>query len=400
MSADALQSTDDGTDGEPFLLEDVDDVAGDLEEGRTVEVLLNDGRVVVARVRQIQTGDIACRVPGCFRRFDSQRAMESHVGKQHPEARKKECPVCGDTFDPNEASQRYCSNACYHEDGRSTLSCENCGDEFQVKASHADNRRHCSHKCRTENDDYDYIAEKERKNSRVEAECEHCGETFEHYPSRSRRYCSRDCQSADTWETRECPMCAAEFEVRAAEDKEFCGRQCFYESRHDRPWDEHDLLVELFEEGHDPDVVRQRAKANLGAEWDNHAALEVAAAAIATKERRSTDEKARRFEDLVGERLPRQQIQRQLVKGAIAAIDDVPSHVSADAVLETHSDVETLYEFTQELRMSRSPARQLLSRSGLGDIDSADVEARAKERLDELVETPDTHQKFSRRGSR
>lgn len=66
--------------------------------GRTISLRLPGDEVLVARVTQRQSGPIECPVENCFRRFQSERAANTHIGKMHPEERLRECIGCGDEY--------------------------------------------------------------------------------------------------------------------------------------------------------------------------------------------------------------------------------------------------------------------------------------------------------------
>ena len=65
------------------------------------------------------------------------------------------------------------------QQNRVTLVCQQCGKEFEVKASLA-NQRFCSRKCQ-------FAGKKEV------VVCEQCGESFEAYKKAKRRFCSKSC---------------------------------------------------------------------------------------------------------------------------------------------------------------------------------------------------------------
>lgn len=96
----------------------------------------------------------------------------------------KKCPVCGKIFHPRPASQKYCSQSCYH--GYVTQQsyeriCPCCGKTF--KARHIYNI-YCSKAC----------SDKMKIKPFVEKRCANCGKTFqtkEH--AQSRKYCSTTC---------------------------------------------------------------------------------------------------------------------------------------------------------------------------------------------------------------
>lgn len=383
------------SDPEPLVLDDVEDVAGEVFEGRTVEILLQDGRVLVSRVRQIQTGPIPCPGPDCFRRFDSTRGVKTHVGKFHPELVTKECPECGRPFHPSPRSQTYCSAECHDEalSDQVTLICEECGSSFDVKASHADSRKHCSRECANDStrelracptcgDDFEVrqsdpdvycsracYRNRPTENTREERSCPECGDTFEVYPSRDQIYCSQVCYSASRWETRTCPMCGDEFQSHRENkhlEREHCSAECMYERRRSdpRPDDPDALLDELVDEDHDVDAVVGRAHAHLGPGWSStdvrlwyvlRGAEDYQEAAVEVAEQLDGDRDVDGLRDLLLE--------------IAAAHHGAPGRFGGAALHQLLDDADTLLEVADGLRVSRSEARKLVRRLGLlGDF--------------------------------
>lgn len=133
------------------------------------------------------------------------------------------CEQCGDTFDvlPSRAERRtYCSRECSvaAQRERVELACAGCGDGFEVPPSVAEEgRRYCSMACRR---------------NRVRRECEHCGEAFERPASQAEgaRFCSATCR-AEAERDRveiECEHCGEAFTVpRSKDGQTFCSRECY-----------------------------------------------------------------------------------------------------------------------------------------------------------------------------
>lgn len=126
-----------------------------------------------------------------------------------------ECDNCGDMTYKRPAKierndHQFCSTECYHDFGRPdmqgennpnhkekvTLSCEVCGDAFEVYPYRADDARFCSSEC---NADYNRGRTGEDhpqwEGGIPEHTCQNCGETFERYDSKGKdcEYCSKDC---------------------------------------------------------------------------------------------------------------------------------------------------------------------------------------------------------------
>lgn len=312
-------------------LEDVEAATGQAEEGRTVQLKLESGEVVVARVRQIQTGHIECAVPDCFRRFDSERAEATHIGRMHPDWREKPtCPTCAEKFDPDPLDQKYCSRECYEQRGRTTIVCEGCGDKFSIRESRVDTRRHCSLECRADNDAY----EGRESTLREDRECPECGDTFEAYPSEDQTYCSQSCYSASKTVSKSCDQCGRDFEVKTGRrDASFCSKACSYEHRRadPRPDDVHALLRELHvTDGFDQETTVDRALAHLRGEFSRDELLEELDVAL--------------VEDL-----------------------DLPESSTADGLRDTISEASTYLELSQTLRCPRDAAKKLVRRLDLED---------------------------------
>lgn len=125
-----------------------------------------------------------------------------------------DCANCGEeTEKSNYKIERnnhlFCSRECYHDFGRPDMqgennpnpakekvevTCETCGDAFEVYPYRADDARFCSSECdgefkkqMTGEDAYAWEGAKE------EYECENCGETFKNYPYHDTAHCSDEC---------------------------------------------------------------------------------------------------------------------------------------------------------------------------------------------------------------
>lgn len=349
---------------EDLTLEAIDDVAGPITIGRTAEIKLDDGRVVVARITQVQDGELECRHDECFRRFDSKRARETHIGKFHPELRDRECVGCGETFSPPSAhrKQKYCSQECYLSNRRDseTLICEECGATFEVKPSHADDRKHCSNECQ-----YESLKGPKEDNTREERECPECGDTFETYPSESVTHCSKACADSSRWETRTCPMCSDDFDVRKAREKVYCGRPCFYEDcrADDRPDGYFKLLEELQDEFDDPGDVVARARAHLAPDIDGiqlQLLRQLADETTADYQQAVTAV----YVDLDAE-YSKPELERFLLD-AVADDPDLPVHLEGSDLERALAD-ETLHEVSDRLRVQRKTADAIVKRLGVRD---------------------------------
>lgn len=377
-----------------LALDDVDDVAGRKVEGRTVEILLDDGRVLVTRVRQIQDGPLPCPDPDCFRRFDSERGVKTHVGKFHPERTLRECPTCGEEFKPTNgrSDQVYCSVKCAKNDpsGKDRLVCENCERVFEVKASHSHERRHCSRECQREASSEERVCptcgedfetrpsdpdvycsrscwrDRSTPNSRETRTCPECGDSFEVYPSRDQQFCSMDCYSASRHETRSCPVCRQTFDVKKGRDKTSCSRWCNYErSRDDRPEAPFDVATAILDEGHDGEAAFGRIRAHLLPEYDE-IDVRLVRSIVDTRSLEATL-------DAVVNDLDRDVDRRELAARCIDLAGTglgVPETVSGSELVRAIDHSSTIYELTESLRIDRNAANTLVRRLGI-ELDHA-----------------------------
>lgn len=127
-----------------------------------------------------------------------------------------ECDNCGETTDkrPSKIDRNdhlFCSRECYHEFGRPDMkgddnpnpskskvavTCEWCGDDFQVYPYRADSARFCSRECSDDAKTAVTGSDAARWNGgKPEHECLNCGDTFRRYdtPGRDNDYCSKSC---------------------------------------------------------------------------------------------------------------------------------------------------------------------------------------------------------------
>lgn len=79
----------------------------------------------------------------------------------------------------------------------------------------------------------------------IEQNCENCGKPFMSYPSNHRKYCSKECATTKSWESREhakmvkliCKSCGKEFELKACETRvkenkvHYCSAKCRDDAR-------------------------------------------------------------------------------------------------------------------------------------------------------------------------
>jgi HNH endonuclease len=121
---------------------------------------------------------------------------------------QRSCLTCNATFEvPATSRRRFCSIACRPVQTHSrkpkalvAVECARCGRDFQRKAWEVEQRRrkgwamYCSVECR---DAVKKGRKGEERVDRVRLTCERCGEPFEVAPhaSKGRRFCSKSCAS-------------------------------------------------------------------------------------------------------------------------------------------------------------------------------------------------------------
>jgi len=120
--------------------------------------------------RHTDRDSVTCPHADCERTFDSDHALKAHHYQAHGESLipESECKHCGTSFRPPAKNEGvYCSTECMAADYDTsvTIACEHCGDEFEVQAHMADERRFCSHECTHAS-----------RESKIACECAYCGE--------------------------------------------------------------------------------------------------------------------------------------------------------------------------------------------------------------------------------
>jgi len=143
------------------------------------------------------------------------------------------CESCGDDFEvrssrSNEA--KYCSHDCYAESlkNKEDRLCKECGEEFSVRPSNT--KVYCSRAC----------AGKAKRN-RVTLVCEWCGESYEQNKcdEERSRFCSKGCRAKGVADERSllvslrCEECGDEYEVRPhkVDEQKYCSHECYWKSK-------------------------------------------------------------------------------------------------------------------------------------------------------------------------
>jgi 5-methylcytosine-specific restriction endonuclease McrA len=157
-----------------------------------------------------QSNDNVC--PKCGREFKDRHGMNMHHVQVHGGSITREeltCDQCGDVFEvkpSHKDKRRFCSKDCQAEHlsgvtgedhplwDREELECPTCGDSFQVKTSHAPRRKYCSNECYAEGK-AEITGPDHPLWERVEMECGVCGSAFYSKPAHTERreYCSKEC---------------------------------------------------------------------------------------------------------------------------------------------------------------------------------------------------------------
>jgi len=132
------------------------------------------------------------------------------------------CQNCGEDFEFKMSGgevNKYCCQGCYIEDatgGTVTKTCPVCEEDFTVSASTADRYTRCSAECR---------------DSRYEtSKCERCGKEFHHGSREDRRHCSEKCRRPP--HIVDCRNCGDRFRItpsRKESDRRgfFCSFRCY-----------------------------------------------------------------------------------------------------------------------------------------------------------------------------
>lgn len=107
-----------------------------------------------------------------------------------------ECPLCDYTSD-SEHGIKIHSGKKHNKSLRPTKPCDWCGEDFEYKKSHKEQRRFCSMTCKGEFQESEWVDEDHPRwdGGDVTVTCEWCNEEYEVAPHKetSSRFCSRDC---------------------------------------------------------------------------------------------------------------------------------------------------------------------------------------------------------------
>jgi len=158
------------------------------------------------KLSDYRTDDGQC--PTCGNTFDSSLAMKVHHYNAHGErlVHSRDCEVCGEEFEVRsgrEDTNRFCSRECWDERRpqrqtveTKTVVCEWCGDTFERKPYHPDvEHQFCSAQCCGNWKSENIVGKSHPLRNRIVLSCEQCGEEFDVIESRAStaRFCSQDC---------------------------------------------------------------------------------------------------------------------------------------------------------------------------------------------------------------
>jgi 5-methylcytosine-specific restriction endonuclease McrA len=135
------------------------------------------------------------------------------------------CDRCGDKFEvsPSRAdSARFCSRQCANrrhvEGDPEPIECESCGEEFTVSPSEADTAKYCSVEC-SRTGEY--------------RTCPECGVQFWTTPSKDHEHCSKECADKARRFYCTCEFCGEEFQGHTSNPNRFCSRECQFKARYE-----------------------------------------------------------------------------------------------------------------------------------------------------------------------
>jgi len=115
-----------------------------------------------------------------------------------------DCPFCGYTTE-SELGLKIHVGKKHEQSLRPSKPCEWCGEEFEYKKSHEEQRQFCSMECKASFQESEWKNENHPKwdGGDVTVECEWCGENYEVAPHKKEdtRFCSRNCFGS--WKSNE-----------------------------------------------------------------------------------------------------------------------------------------------------------------------------------------------------
>lgn len=146
-----------------------------------------------------------------------------------------DCSDCDKSFDSTHGLKTH--RSMMH--GRPTVTCEECGDSFEVKPANKDSAKFCSSDCKYSSFEVD----------RIDKVCQQCDESYTVLPSQSQRskFCSKECQLESTWESVSntevvsCGFCDDTFEAPVSFEQVYCSVDCKAKDMRYLPESERDI---------------------------------------------------------------------------------------------------------------------------------------------------------------
>jgi len=108
---------------------------------------------------------------------------------------KKSCKECSTEFTTYRDSD-FCSQQCWQESCRTTISCKFCGEEFEVRESREDRKSFCSNECQKEwRENQTGKDNAAWKGGKKVLKCNFCDSEYERIPAKAEqsRFCSLQC---------------------------------------------------------------------------------------------------------------------------------------------------------------------------------------------------------------
>lgn len=146
-------------------------------------------------------------------------------------------PLCGVEFEPDDATQIYCSDTCNSQAYKIIKAkleqgiriCKQCGIEYPKDQG---GTKYCSDKCKRAAANAKYVPAVKKEYNKV---CRKCGESFTTF-KKGQEYCTEDCSAAATLERQAlyrktakamviCETCGTAFPSRPNGSK-YCKREC------------------------------------------------------------------------------------------------------------------------------------------------------------------------------
>jgi len=148
-------------------------------------------------------GDDTPTCPTCGEEFETERGKNIHHHHVHGESiafHEFECETCGSRFEAYDKDRKYCSPEC---NTHNTTSCDFCGTEFEVQPNQErrTERNFCSMECKSQWQSEARRGDNHpRHTERVSLSCTQCGDEFEKLESKltdsENNFCSMECYGA------------------------------------------------------------------------------------------------------------------------------------------------------------------------------------------------------------